>query len=272
MVWLTAIFELTDLWLSHSDHLEATQLLEELLVKIPSYKFVPLTYQIFSRLGKDNTAAASASANASVSASMGINESSGGKNGISSSTTTNSTTAAMTASDTFHRTLIALVYRICCDHPHQTVWQLFSLAHADLVDSSTYKSNISSSRCETAKSLIQRLKLREGIQHQPFRQLIDATDTLLKAYITLAEASTEKFQKINRIKSIQFRELCTSRSQTPFNECISDMCMSVTPSVPTQNVPIQANGDYSNIVRLSRFSSTFCIAESGISRPKIIEW
>ena len=228
---LDVVVELVDLWLSNWDHQDVNSLLQNLLTNIPSFKFVSLTYQIFSRLENNNS-----------------NDH---------------------ATILFQRVLTQLIYRMCCEHPHQTVWQLFSLANADLVDSSIYKSNISTSRCDAAKALIQRLK--DPQRNVMYKDLILSMEKLLMAYITLAEASTEKFQKANKIKGITFRELTNDRSQQPFNECIVDM-KAAMPVIPTLMIPVRPDREYTHVVRLSRFASSFSISDTGLSRPKIIEW
>jgi ataxia telangiectasia mutated family protein len=154
---------------------------------------------------------------------------------------------------------------MCFEHPHHTIWQLLSLANADQASSSTYKSNIPSSRCEVAKTVLRYLK---SSKNGKFSNLLMSIESLCNAYIKLAGVKTDRFNKANCSKHIPFKELY-DRTQTPFHECLDGASRSLP--IPTVLVPIRPDKSYDNLVWIHKFESTFSITESGISRPKIIE-
>ena len=88
---LDCVIKFINLWLENTGDSILCNTIDTLLRPVGSYKFVKLTYQLFSRLGDSS------------------------------------------ACEGFQRVLGELVYRMCSDHPHHTLWNLFSLAYADKV-------------------------------------------------------------------------------------------------------------------------------------------
>ena len=85
---LEAVFRIIALWFAnHSNDTVNTTMLQ-FVQHAPSYKFLPLTYQITSRLGFGNPK--------------------------------------------FRSALLALVSKICVEHPHHSLLQIFALASAKL--------------------------------------------------------------------------------------------------------------------------------------------
>ena len=88
---LDCVIKFINLWLENTGDSILCNTIDTLLRPVGSYKFVKLTYQLFSRLGDSS------------------------------------------ACEGFQKVLGELVYRMCYDHPHHTLWNLFSLAYADKV-------------------------------------------------------------------------------------------------------------------------------------------
>jgi ataxia telangiectasia mutated family protein len=163
------------LWFENCENNEVNQFLDKKLRLIPTYKVVPLTHQIFARLGENSTS--------------------------------------------FQMALHKLVLRMASDHPFHTLWQLFALANNDMINSHAYRFNVSAARCKVAKEFLTKLENQSNGRHE---QLISSMEKFVNAYIQLATASTEKFQKVNKLKNIPFKEL-VDRSGTPFHDCILGM-------------------------------------------------
>lgn len=165
---LECVFQLINLWFENHEKPSVNDFLNEMVDSIPSYKFVRLTHQIFSRLDLDAPCADDTSEVKQTFETHG-----------------------------FQKLLSRLMFKMAVDHPHHTLLQLFALSNAFLVGLDSYKSNMSRGRCEAAKDIVQRLKLHPN---ESLRNLVNATDGLLQAYISLANTNTEKFQRSGRTK------------------------------------------------------------------------
>ena len=138
------------------------------------------------------------------------------------------------------------------------------------MSSSTYKGNISLSRCQAAKTVINRLKscppppttttFTTTISHishsttsttsiSNISQIVTSTEALLQAYIDLADMSVKPYIENNQLKDITYKELY-ERSQVPFDEVISRL--SYTPTIPTSTLPLQVDKDYSMVPKINR--------------------
>lgn len=221
---LDQIVQLVNLWLENKRSDDVNSLMRRAVDSVPTFKFIPLTYQIFSRLGDSDDSA---------------------------------------ADKTFQDVLQRLVYKMCEDHPHHTLWQLFALANADKVTSAAYKSNVSASRCAAATAILSRL--RGSGSRQKLQTIVASIESLINSYIVLAEMSVEKYIKSNDIKNIPFRNFY-DRSKVSFDSVGQGICP------PTLLPRLRPDKDYDDIVRILQFSPTFSITDSGISRPKILEF
>jgi hypothetical protein len=112
------VFQVTNLWLSNCHDPEVNSIFDDIAARISTCKLIPLTHQIFSRLGQSNLV----NPVPSVSNS-GIPSSS------SSSNTENRVVERPPSPCNFVRVLNRVVLRMCNDHPHHTLPLLFALAH-----------------------------------------------------------------------------------------------------------------------------------------------
>jgi len=237
-------------------------LLQSVVNHVASYKFVPLAYQIFSRLGADE--------------------------------------ADPHTPTGFQTVLKQLMVRMCREHPHHVLPQLFALAHGGDVSGRTaaeYRRNISRARCEAASALLGEVRAQApGLQ-----ALVDAMDALLQANIALANHCTQAFVAKGQTKGIAFVDLlgagagrAGSRSRArgsgassagaggdgagaaaatrAFHECMEPYA--VRPAVLSVTHRLRPDHDYEadgGAVRVAGYQPTFSITDSGISRPKIVE-
>jgi hypothetical protein len=217
--------------------------------KILSYKFIPLHYQIFSRLGQQS-----------------------------------STSATEADSQSFQKVLQKFIFLLCEDHPHHVIPQLFALIHDKTVDSMTYKSNNQSNRSEMAENILKTLlsstssstgsssnsSASASVARSSQVSLIKSMQIMLESYHELAKTSTEALQSQGKTKNIKFKEIQSKGKR--FNEFLSSC--TVIPAVITLSSPINRMKRYEsgyNLIRIKEFDPAFHITENGISRPKIVK-
>lgn len=111
------IFQVTNLWLSNCHDPEVNSIFDGIAGRISTYKLVPLTHQIFSRLGQSNL----------VNPVPSVLNS--GITSFSSSNTELRVVERPPSPCNFVRVLNRVVLRMCNDHPHHTLPLLFALAH-----------------------------------------------------------------------------------------------------------------------------------------------
>jgi len=260
---LDVVFQVVNLWFGNAAHAQVNDvLLQSVVNHVASYKFVPLAYQIFSRLGADE--------------------------------------ADPHPPTGFQTVLKQLMVRMCREHPHHVLPQLFALAHGGDVSGRTaaeYRRNISRARCEAASALLGEVRAQApGLQ-----ALVDAMDALLQANIALANHCTQAFVAKGQTKGIAFVDLlgagagrAGSRSRArgsgassagaggdgagaaaatrAFHECMEPYA--VRPAVLSVTHRLRPDHDYEadgGAVRVAGYQPTFSITDSGISRPKIVE-
>ncbi|KAM9318497.1 serine-protein kinase ATM [Pholidichthys leucotaenia] len=157
------VFRLASLWLGNADVKCVNDLMKKGVEKIPSYKFLPLMYQLAARMG--------------TKMATGITEDTG-----------------------FHNVLIDLICRASLEHPHHTLFIIFALVNANK-DENFCKSQLSKSaarqpspfdleRSDVAWEIISVVRKKRG-------EMIRSIERLCDAYITLAymDASKHKAEK-----------------------------------------------------------------------------
>lgn len=149
----TWVFRLASLWLENVDAKNVNDLMKVGVQKIPSYKFLPLMYQLAAR--------------------MGTKMSSPG-----------------TAEDAeFHTVLNELIRRSSMDHPHHTLFIILALVNANK-DECYSRSRLSKSSARQASPLdLDRANVAQKILNEIRKKkarLIRGIETLCHAYITLA--------------------------------------------------------------------------------------
>uniref|UniRef100_A0A8C9RH35 non-specific serine/threonine protein kinase n=1 Tax=Scleropages formosus TaxID=113540 RepID=A0A8C9RH35_SCLFO len=166
----TWVFRLASLWLENSDVKDINDKMKEGVKKIPSYKFIPLMYQLAARMGTKMSGA---------------------------------------AVDTgFHDVLNELICRSSHDHPHHTLFIILALVNAnkdETFSSSRLRkstprqpSQLDKERSEVASKIINVIRKEKA-------ELVRGIELLCNAYITLAymDASRYKNEKTIPIPSDQ---------------------------------------------------------------------
>ncbi|KAK0156293.1 Serine-protein kinase ATM [Merluccius polli] len=160
----TWVFRLASLWLENADVKDVNGTMKVGVKRIPSYKFLPLMYQLAARMG--------------TKMAPGIAEDVG-----------------------FHDVLYDLILRACLEHPHHTLFIILALVNANKDESFTSKSRLSKNtpqqlspldleRSEVARKIISMVRKKRACMLQGMERLCDA-------YITLAymDASRHKQEK-----------------------------------------------------------------------------
>ncbi|XP_069003708.1 serine-protein kinase ATM [Embiotoca jacksoni] len=159
----TWVFRLASLWLENADIKVVNDMMKEGVKRIPSYKFLPLMYQLAARMG--------------TKMASGIAEETG-----------------------FHDVLNDLMCRASLEHPHHTLFIIFALVNANK-DEDFCQTQLSKSatrqpspfdleRSDVAQKIISVIKKKRG-------QMVRGIERLCDAYITLAymDASRHKNEK-----------------------------------------------------------------------------
>jgi len=248
------VFRMISLWFENSQENEeendVNSIMMRIVKQVPSYRFVPLTYQIFSRIGSYD-----------------------------------STEELIT----FQRVLRAMIMQICLDHPYHGLVQLFALSNGNKVgsgvsgrQSNTYLGNVGATKVDAANEVLNML-LKDSSDFVP--SLIESYKNVIDSCIALAMTPTEKFRSGNRqrVKDIKFSEV-TSRGnggrETRLDRCLCidfEDKYSCPPCVLTKPPLLRPDKDYKDgkddpvgSERIKCFNSTFSLTETGLHRPKII--
>ncbi|XP_037632338.1 serine-protein kinase ATM isoform X2 [Sebastes umbrosus] len=159
----TWVFRLASLWLENSGVKTINNMMKKGVKQIPSYKFLPLMYQLAARMG--------------TKMATGITEDTG-----------------------FHDVLIDLICRASQEHPHHTLFIILALVNANK-DENFCKSRLSKSapqqpspfdleRSDVARKIISKIRKKRGEMIRGIECLCDAYITL--AYMDVSKHKTEK--------------------------------------------------------------------------------
>jgi len=222
---LGPVFVVVALWFDadNVDKDEVNEVIWNLSQTCPTYKLVPLVYQLLSRLG--------------------------------------------TGSDSFREALRFLLTRMCRDHPHHTLLQLFALCNGKRVVNEanpSYDHNMALTAKVQAAQKIRKDLIDLGGQ---LSQLIRNTERLLDGYIELIDVDTK------RVRSMDFGTLKSSLKtfQQGFRRCREDEQLSI-PCVITLTPPLCPDGHYDprELVRVQDFEQKIVISDAGVSRPMFV--
>uniref|UniRef100_A0A8C5DF41 non-specific serine/threonine protein kinase n=1 Tax=Gouania willdenowi TaxID=441366 RepID=A0A8C5DF41_GOUWI len=153
----TWVFRLASLWLENASLKEASDIMEVGVKLIPSYKFLPLMYQLAARMGSKIA------------------------NGNAKETR-------------FHQVLYNLICRASLEHPHHTLFIIFALVNSNKDESfCTPRPSRNAphlDRVDRAQEVINAIKAKRG-------EMVRGIERLCDAYITLAylDASRHKMKQ-----------------------------------------------------------------------------
>lgn len=240
------VFQLVSLWFKNCARAETNDVVNELMqanaLGIPSYRFVPLTYQLFSRI--DSTQ------------DDEVND--------------------------FQKILRDIVLKICREHPYHGIVQLVALANGKRIgvgvdgrNADTYLENVGSSKVDAATSILN--DLREGEGYIP--ALVESYTTLSDAFINLAMLSTKSFER-RQFKGLSFSQFKLTLDTCFSSGRRGSKNTSATnkPVIFTNPPPIRPDAQYGNGIddpigaeRVLSFESKFDLTPTGLHRPKIVK-
>ncbi|KAJ8257146.1 hypothetical protein COCON_G00192980 [Conger conger] len=157
------VFRLASLWLGNAENPDLNRAVKEAVQRIPSYKFLPLMYQLAARMG--------------TKVPRGSSEDLG-----------------------FHDVLIELIRQTSLDHPHHTLFIILALVNANKDENFSrnrlsrsvprHPSQLDTERSEVALRIINEIRREKG-------RMVRGLEALSNAYITLAylDASRHKTEK-----------------------------------------------------------------------------
>ena len=164
----------------------------------------------------------------------------------------------------FQSTLDELIEKAAREHPYHTLFIIMALAHAnkdeELISSERSKSKRTKQsttevddeeRVVAAKQMIVRLKSSN------IADIITRTEKLAVAYIQLANFNVDKYKNTK------------GPVELPSGTWLKQISNLTNVAVPTLNMKVDPNCQYSDIVHVIKFKPTFSLA-GGINLPKII--
>ncbi|XP_061682550.1 serine-protein kinase ATM isoform X3 [Syngnathoides biaculeatus] len=197
----TWVFRLASLWLENADIKAINDMMKKGVKKIPSYKFLPLMYQLAARMG--------------TKMASGIGEDAG-----------------------FHDVLSNLILRCCLEHPHHTLFIIFALVNANKDQNfctsrgpksvPLQSSPFDMERSDVAQKIIGAVRKKRGEMIRGFERLCDAYITL--AYLDATRHKTEKKaipipadQPIHQIKNLDEVTIPTVELKVDPSGCYDDV-------------------------------------------------
>lgn len=262
------VFRTVSLWFGSQTSkfkYEVNRIIDDGVLGIPSFRFVPLTYQLFARID---------------GASAADRVDSQGSNG----------------EDIFQAALRKIVKRICIDHPYHGIVQLIALANGNNVgeegamrNSSEFLDNVGNSKVIAAEGILKELRKEKSY----VSKLVDSYQTLTSSYIELAMFPTKNMLKANPKKTKGYPLSSAysnggggrSKGSIPsLDRCFAKIksgrgqsSLSCPTCILTKPPKIRPGADYGGgkedpigAERISSFRPTFDVTETGIHRPKIV--
>ncbi|XP_037122890.1 serine-protein kinase ATM [Syngnathus acus] len=197
----TWVFRLASLWLENADIMPVNDMMKKGVKTIPSYKFLPLMYQLAARMG--------------TKMASGIGDDVG-----------------------FHDILSDLIFRSCLEHPHHTLFIIFALVNANkdeqfctsrLTKSAPHQSSpFDMERSDMARKITDAIRKKRGKMIRDIERLCDAYITL--AYLDASRHKTEKKaipipadQPIHQIKDLDDVAIPTLEIKVDPSGCYDDV-------------------------------------------------
>ncbi len=254
------VYRLVSLWFTHYLTRPVSDTQRKIyadLKAVPSFKWLPLVYQMASRLA--SPAFTTTPVSAAVAAASG------------GSTQTVPTTSEQKQ---FRTTLNDIIFKMAVDHPYHTLYQIYALRHGDkLHATSKVKDGFEANRdrIQAAIDVLDRVK-RVSSKHST---LVTAFGNLINAYIDLGGKTWSKHDRTIKL------------ADTALGKLGRETHLHLIP-VPTITVPVRSDAKYGidgsvsaigstggddsddRIVMISRFEPDIKFATTGLNRPLIM--
>ena len=234
------IFRLISLWTQNMANLGVNNIMKARVFRICTYKFLPLMYQLAARMSIKHI---------------------------------KTTESISDGEKLFYETLLQLIYTCAKDHPYHVLPIISALSNAykdeqylnpiaqpsgkrtKKGDPKTVNNNencvIGEERIAAGRKIIDQLKS----DHPEF---VKSIETLFDAYIELANLNVEQYK--------------TKKDPIPLSKSLALTQIKNLKTVPviTSTIPVKKDTDYSSVVTIVKYESTFSLA-GGINLPKIVQ-
>lgn len=158
------------------------------------------------------------------------------------------------SSDSFQQLLTNLLYRVCCDHPHHSLYQLFAASKSK----GTKNDVVANSRYSAAGKLADKI-----MKQSRTGNLWVALHNCSIAFVRLANEKLSD-QKVKAGSKLLLRNIESGRK---LEQTVHDSSTKTPP--PTMKIALRADRDYSSTPTILKFNPEVSIA-GGISAPKIV--
>ena len=263
-VSVDTVFHTIHLWFKSSHVPEVNSIIRDIIYRAPSFHFVPLHYQIMSRLD--------GSANESLCDLKGESSLRRAAPAFFGSSQTGTPLSGNQVH--FQNSLAGMLFKLGKDHPYHILPQLFALLHEKLnwENITAYDTAVSGfddgeGRMKAARAILHALKNHfyeeaksscssneASLAVSPLAYLVQGMEILFVQYVKLALTNMEKFIQAKRTKNIRFSEL-VGRGETPFHECLNGLEMPCIRPAEGSSVPTTKKRSSSGLVRVKDISS-----------------
>jgi len=132
---LRTVFRVVKMWLDNDANSAVNHEVALMVAEVPSYKWLPLTYQLSSRLGTDPKASHAAGGGGGGGGGDEDDDEDDDDNvevlGDPTRARRGGGSARLRPVTTFAEVLQRLLWRLCSEHPHHSLLQVFALANGD---------------------------------------------------------------------------------------------------------------------------------------------
>ncbi|RLN97089.1 hypothetical protein BBJ28_00003320 [Nothophytophthora sp. Chile5] len=232
---LDMVFRVLSLWFNNQNKPHVNRVVQdEVIHVVPSYKFVPLSYQIISRVS--------------------------GNSGTDTFQTVLSNLVMKLSEQHPHHTLVQLI-------------ALKNSGDVEGKGALQFRTNVGEAKSDGAKAFLAQLRKTEQAELLESLDILANAYLQLALFDTRAYHKTGKKIALTDVPILGLNPTKTSAT-TSFDQCLRDRTRrskgAVMPAVLTAHLAPRADMDYSAVVRVLSFAPLFSITDSGIHRPKII--
>ncbi|RLN54888.1 hypothetical protein BBJ28_00002916 [Nothophytophthora sp. Chile5] len=232
---LDMVFRVLSLWFNNQNKPHVNRVVQdEVIHVVPSYKFVPLSYQIISRIS--------------------------GSSGTDTFQTVLSNLVMKLSEQHPHHTLVQLI-------------ALKNSGDVEGKGALQFRTNVGEAKSDGAKAFLAQLRKTEQAELLESLDILANAYLQLALFDTRAYHKTGKKIALADVPILGLNPTKTSTT-TSFDQCLRDRTRrskgAVMPAVLTAHLAPRADMDYSAVVRVLSFAPLFSITDSGIHRPKII--